>query len=56
MAKGDRLEAGFQDGRQFLRSLKRKTVNNQPQLRKSWWGGGLPTPHLHGKLTNFRKF
>ena len=26
------------------------------QWRKSWWGGGPPPPHLHGKLTNFRKF
>jgi hypothetical protein len=30
MVKGDELEAGFQDGRQFLRSLKRKRINNQP--------------------------
>jgi hypothetical protein len=30
VAKGDGLEAGFQDGRQFLRSLKRKRINNQP--------------------------
>ena len=29
VAKGDGLEAGFQDGRQFLRSLKRKRINNQ---------------------------
>jgi hypothetical protein len=27
VAKGDGLEAGFQDGRQFLRSLKRKRIN-----------------------------
>jgi hypothetical protein len=27
------------------------------QWRKSWWGGRPPPPpHLHGKLTNFRKF
>ena len=26
----DGLEAGFHDGRQFLRSLKRKRINNQP--------------------------
>jgi hypothetical protein len=30
VAKGDGLEAGFQDGRQFLRSLKHKRMNNQP--------------------------
>jgi hypothetical protein len=29
VAKGDGLEAGFQDGRQFLRSLKRKRINIQ---------------------------
>jgi hypothetical protein len=29
VAKGDGLEADFQDGRQFLRSLKRKRINNQ---------------------------
>jgi hypothetical protein len=30
VAKGDGLEEGFQDGRQFLRSLKRikKLINN----------------------------
>jgi hypothetical protein len=28
--KGDGLEAGFQDGRKFLRSLKRKRINKQP--------------------------
>jgi hypothetical protein len=28
--KGDGLEAGFQDGFQFLRSLKRKRIDNQP--------------------------
>jgi hypothetical protein len=27
VAKGDELEAGFQDGRQILRSLKRKRIN-----------------------------
>jgi hypothetical protein len=30
VAKGDGLEASFQDGRQFLRSLKRKRIINQP--------------------------
>ena len=30
VAKGDGLETGFQDGRQFLRPLKRKRINNQP--------------------------
>ena len=29
VAKGDGLEAGFQDGRQFLRSLKRPTSHLQ---------------------------
>jgi hypothetical protein len=29
VAKGDGLEAGFQDGRQFLRSLKHKRIVNQ---------------------------
>jgi hypothetical protein len=29
VAKGDGLDAGFQDGRQFLRSLKRKRIDNQ---------------------------
>jgi hypothetical protein len=30
VAKGDGLQAGFQDGRQFLRSLKRRRVIKQP--------------------------
>ena len=30
VAEGDGLEAGFQDERQFSRSLKRKRINNQP--------------------------
>jgi hypothetical protein len=30
VAKGDGPEAGFQDGRQFLRSLKRKRITEEP--------------------------
>jgi hypothetical protein len=44
VAKGDGLEAGFQDGRQFLRSLKRKRINNQ-SLATILNLTGL-TPHL----------
>ena len=43
VAKGDGLEAGFQDGRQFLRSLKRKRINNQPLATIL---NHTPTPHL----------
>jgi hypothetical protein len=50
VAKGDGLEEGFQDGRQFLQSLKRKRINNQP-LATILNLTLTPTPHLTPTLT-----
>jgi hypothetical protein len=46
VAKGAGLEADFQDGRQFLRSLKRRRINIQPLATIL-----NLTPHLTPTLT-----